>query len=102
MHIGYIPTDKVIGLSKLPRITEMFSQRLQIQERLADQVADAVMKVTNAQGVGVIVEAAHLCVAMRGVNKANAKTITNTVRGCFADDANTRQEFMSLVGMNRK
>ena len=96
-HVAYIPDGRLIGLSKLPRIVEMFARRLQVQERLTDQVADAVMEVLEPQGVGVVIEAAHLCMMMRGVEKQNSRTITSALRGVFRDDARTRDEFLALA-----
>ena len=96
-HVAYIPNGRVIGLSKLPRIVEVFARRLQVQERLTDQVADAVMDVLDPQGVGVVIEAAHLCMMMRGVEKQNSKTITSALHGSFRDDAKTRDEFLRLA-----
>lgn len=96
-HVAYIPNGRIVGLSKLPRIVEVFARRLQVQERLTDQVADAVMEVLEPQGVGVVVEAVHLCMAMRGVEKQNSKTVTSALRGVFRDDHRTREEFLRLV-----
>ncbi|MGH7591177.1 MAG: GTP cyclohydrolase I FolE [Gemmatimonadales bacterium] len=96
-HVAYIPDGRIVGLSKLPRIVEVFARRLQVQERLTDQVADAVMDVLQPQGVGVVVEALHLCMAMRGVEKQNSKTVTSALRGVFRDDHRTREEFLRLV-----
>ncbi|HEU4763673.1 MAG TPA: GTP cyclohydrolase I FolE [Gemmatimonadales bacterium] len=96
-HVAYIPDGRIVGLSKLPRLVEVFSRRLQVQERLTDQVADAVMDVLAPQGVGVVIEAIHLCMAMRGVEKQNSKTVTSALRGVFRDDSRTREEFLRLV-----
>ncbi|KAJ8129406.1 hypothetical protein O1611_g4224 [Lasiodiplodia mahajangana] len=101
MHIGYIPRDNVIGISKLPRIAEMFSRRLQVQERLTREVANAIMEVLKPQGVAVIMESSHLCMVMRGVEKTTTSTITSCVLGCFERKEKTRNEFLSLVGVNR-
>jgi GTP cyclohydrolase IA len=96
-HVAYIPNGKVVGLSKLPRIVEVFARRLQVQERLTDQVAGAIQDVLQPRGVGVVIEASHLCMMMRGVEKQGSKTITSAVRGTFRTDSKTREEFMSLV-----
>ncbi|KAI0139342.1 GTP cyclohydrolase I [Xylariaceae sp. FL1272] len=101
MHIGYIPKNNVIGISKLPRIAEMFARRLQVQERLTREVANAIMEVLQPQGVAVVMESAHLCMVMRGVQKTTATTITSCVLGCFERKEKTRNEFLSLVGVNR-
>ncbi|KAI1745891.1 GTP cyclohydrolase I [Xylaria scruposa] len=101
MHIGYIPNNNVIGISKLPRIAEMFSRRLQVQERLTREVANAIMEVLKPQGVAVIMESSHLCMVMRGVEKTTTSTITSCVLGCFERRGETRHEFLSLVGVNR-
>jgi GTP cyclohydrolase I len=100
-HVAYIPDGRIVGLSKLPRIVEVFARRLQVQERLTDQVADAVMEVLSPQGVGVVIEAAHLCMMMRGVEKQNSRTVTSAVRGLFRDDSKTRSEFLRLVHAGR-
>ncbi|ROW10799.1 hypothetical protein VPNG_05354 [Cytospora leucostoma] len=100
MHIGYIPDQSVIGISKLPRIAEMFARRLQIQERLTKDVATAVMEVLAPQGVAVVMESSHLCMAMRGVEKPAATTITSCVLGCF-ERKKTRDEFLNLIELNR-
>ena len=96
-HVAYVPDGRILGLSKLPRIVDMFARRLQVQERLTDQVADAVMEVLGPRGVGVVVEAAHLCMMMRGVEKQNSKTVTSALRGIFRDDPKTRDEFLRLA-----
>jgi GTP cyclohydrolase I len=101
MHIGYIPSNTVIGLSKLPRVAEIFARRLQIQERLTKQVAHAIMEIIKPQGVAVVMESNHLCMAMRGVEKASAMTLTSCMLGCFERKSRTRKEFMDSVGMNR-
>ena len=96
-HIAYIPDGRIVGLSKLPRIVEIFSRRLQVQERLTEQIAGAIEDVLNPLGVGVVIEAYHLCMMMRGVEKQNSKTITSALRGSFRDDAMTRDEFLRLA-----
>jgi GTP cyclohydrolase I len=97
VHIAYIPDGKIVGLSKLPRVVEVFARRLQVQERLTEQVASAIMDVLRPQGVGVVIEAAHLCMMMRGVEKQNSKTVTSAMKGIFRDDLRTRDEFLRLV-----
>jgi GTP cyclohydrolase I len=96
-HIAYIPDGKIIGLSKVPRLVEIFARRLQVQERLTEEVASAVEEAIEPRGVGVVVEAYHLCMMMRGVEKQNSKTITSAVRGLFRSDPRTRDEFLRLV-----
>jgi GTP cyclohydrolase I len=96
-HIAYIPDGKIVGLSKLPRIVEMFARRLQVQERLTEQIAQAVQDVLEPKGVGVVIEARHLCMMMRGVQKQNSQTVTSAVRGIFRNDARTREEFLALA-----
>jgi GTP cyclohydrolase I len=97
VHVGYLPKGKVIGLSKIARIVDVFARRLQIQERMTNQVADAMMEILSPMGVGVVVEASHLCMMMRGVQKQNSSTITSAMRGLFKKDARTRAEFMNLI-----
>jgi GTP cyclohydrolase I len=96
-HVAYLPDGKIVGLSKIPRVVEVFARRLQVQERLTDQVADALCRVLKPLGVGVVIEAYHLCMMMRGVEKQNSKTVTSALRGAFRDDAKTRDEFLRLV-----
>ncbi|MCH8058360.1 MAG: GTP cyclohydrolase I FolE [Proteobacteria bacterium] len=96
-HVAYIPNGKILGLSKIPRIVDMFAQRLQIQERLTDNVADALMEIVSPHGVGVVVEARHLCMMMRGVEKQNSTAVTSSLRGTFKHDAKTRDEFLRLA-----
>jgi len=96
-HVAYIPDRRILGLSKLPRIVEVFARRLQVQERLSDQIADAIMDILQPHGVGVLIEATHLCMAMRGVEKQNSRTVTSAVRGIFRSDIRSRDEFLRLV-----
>lgn len=100
-HIGYISKDKVIGVSKLARIVEAYARRLQIQERLTQQIARAIMQSINAEGVGVVIEAQHLCMMMRGVEKQNSLMTTSSVLGSFHDSAATRTEFLTLISKLR-
>lgn len=97
-HIGYIPEDKVIGVSKLARVVDVFARRLQIQERLTNQIAHTIMEKTGAQGVGVVIEAQHLCMMMRGVEKQNSKMLTSAMHGTFRSQLATRTEFLRLIG----
>ena len=97
-HVGYLPRGRVIGLSKIPRIVDMFAQRLQIQERLTVQVADFLMERLEPKGVACVVEATHLCTMMRGVKKQEATMVTSSMTGTFRRDARTRAEFMGLIG----
>jgi len=96
-HIAYIPNGRIIGLSKTARLVDVFSRRLQVQERLTEQIAQALWDIVQPQGVGVVIEAAHLCMMMRGVEKQNSKTITSAMRGLFLKDPRTRDEFLRLV-----
>jgi len=96
-HVAYLPQGKVIGLSKIARITDMYARRLQIQEQMTKQIADAIMKVTNAAGVGVVIEAQHFCMMMRGVQKQNSSTITSMMLGSFRENHRTRHEFLQLI-----
>jgi GTP cyclohydrolase I len=96
-HVAYLPNRKVIGLSKIPRIVDMYARRLQIQESLTRQIADSVLKVTGARGVGVVIEAKHLCMMMRGVEKQNSSMTTSAMLGRFRTDQRTRMEFLTLI-----
>ena len=96
-HVAYIPNGRILGLSKVPRVVDVFARRLQVQERLSDQIADALMDVLEPQGVGVVIEAQHLCMMMRGVEKQNSTRVTSAVRGVFRDSPITREEFLRLV-----
>src|SRR6266404_3629585 len=98
MHVAYLPKDKVLGLSKIPRIVDMFARRLQLQERLTQQVAEAIHDVISPRGVGVLCEARHFCMMMRGVEKQEASTVTSTMLGSFRSQKATRDEFLALVG----
>lgn len=96
-HIAYVPNGKVIGLSKIPRLVDVFSRRLQVQERLTKQVSEAIQEAINPQGVAVILEAQHLCMMMRGVEKQHSSTVTSAMLGVFKEQVQTRNEFLSLV-----
>jgi len=97
VHVAYIPKGKVIGLSKIPRLIEVFSRRLQIQERLTTQIAETIQKTIEPQGVGVVIEARHLCMMMRGVEKQHSSAVTSSMLGCFREEEETRTEFLSLI-----
>ena len=97
-HIGYIPTGRVFGVSKLARLVDMFARRLQLQERLTEQISQAVFDSIDARGVGVMIEARHLCMMMRGVEKQNSEMVTSSVLGTFRDSETTRDEFLALIG----
>jgi GTP cyclohydrolase I len=100
-HIGYIAQNRVYGVSKLARLVDCFARRLQVQERLTQQIATCLMDPINAEGVGVIIEAQHLCMMMRGVSKQNSKMITSAMLGSFRREHATRDEFLRLIGMER-
>ena len=97
-HVAYIPNKKVVGLSKIPRLVNMFARRLQLQERLTNQIATAIQQKIMPLGVGVVLEARHLCMVMRGVEKQNSQTVTSAMLGAFRENAQTREEFLSLIG----
>jgi len=97
VHVAYIPNGKVIGLSKIPRLIEIFSRRLQIQERLTTQIAETIQNAIQPQGVGVVIEARHLCMMMRGVEKQHSAAVTSSMLGCFRNEQETRSEFLSLI-----
>lgn len=97
VHVAYIPDGKIVGLSKLPRVVEVFARRLQVQERLGEQIADAIEDVLHPKGVGVVIDAVHLCMMMRGVEKQSSRTITSSLRGLFREDSKTRSEFLRLA-----
>ncbi|VXC75320.1 GTP cyclohydrolase 1 1 [Pseudomonas sp. 8Z] len=97
-HVAYIPTGKVLGLSKVARIVDMYARRLQIQENLTKQIADAIQQVTNAAGVAVVIEAKHMCMMMRGVEKQNSVMSSSVMLGAFRESCNTRHEFLQLIG----
>ena len=100
-HVAYLPDKKVLGLSKIPRLVNIFSRRLQIQERLTSQIAQAIQNAIHPQGVGVVIEARHLCMVMRGVEKQNSQTVTSAMLGQFRDSQQTREEFLSLIGRTK-
>lgn len=97
-HVAYIPNGKILGLSKVPRIVEVFSRRLQVQERMTQQIADTLYEALNPEGVGVVIEARHLCMMMRGVEKQNSVATTSAMLGVFREDVKTRSEFLDLIG----
>ena len=96
-HVAYIPNGKVVGLSKIPRLVDIYSRRLQVQERLTNQIANTLLEKINPLGVAVVTEATHLCMAMRGVAKQNAVAVTSAMLGAFREDARTRSEFLNLI-----
>ena len=100
-HVAYLPKGKIIGLSKIPRLIDAYSRRLQVQERLTTEIAQCIQNIVKPAGVAVIVDAVHLCMSMRGVEKQNSYTTTSSMLGCFKDDARTRSEFLSLVAPTR-
>ena len=100
-HVGYLPNKKVVGLSKLARLVEIFAKRLQIQEKLTAQIANTIDEVLQPKGVGVIIEASHLCVATRGIHKPESRMVTSRMLGSFRNDQATRKEFLDLVGFNK-
>jgi GTP cyclohydrolase I len=97
-HVAYLPTDRVVGLSKIPRLVDMYARRLQVQERLTMQIADTLNQKISPRGVAVVIEAKHLCMIMRGVEKQNSVAVTSSMLGVFKDDQNTRNEFLNLIG----
>ena len=100
VHVAYVPSGKVVGLSKIPRIVDMFARRLQVQERMTQQIAELLQERLGAQGVGVVAEGRHMCMAMRGVGKQSADMVTSAMLGCFREDGRTRSEFLSLLRTN--
>ena len=100
-HIGYIPKNKVVGLSKLARVVEVFSKRLQIQEKLTAQIANSIDEVLQPKGVGVIIEASHLCISTRGVHKTDSRMVTSRMLGIFRNNSDTRREFLNIIGYNK-
>ena len=100
-HIAYLPQGKIIGLSKVPRLIDAYSRRLQVQERLTTEIAQCIQNIVKPAGVAVVIDAMHLCMSMRGVEKQNSYTTTSSMLGCFKDDARTRSEFLSLLAPSR-
>ncbi len=100
-HVAYIPNGRIVGLSKMARVVDVFARRLQVQERMTDQIADALEETLTPQGVGVVIEGAHLCMMMRGVQKQGSHTITSALRGAFLSDPRTREEFLQLAHGSR-
>jgi len=100
-HVAYIPNGKVVGLSKIPRLVEMFARRLQVQERMTTEIAETIEEILHPKGVGVVVEASHLCMMMRGVERQNAYAISSSLKGSFSEDSKTRSEFMDLIRNRR-
>ncbi len=100
-HVAYIPNGKILGLSKVPRIVEMFSRRLQVQERLTQQIADTIDDVLNPKGVSVVIEGEHMCMQMRGVEKQNSYATTSSMKGIFLKDSRTREEFLTIISMKK-
>lgn len=101
VHVAYIPDGKIVGLSKIPRIVDMFARRLQVQERMTQQIADVIQKYLKPKGVGVVSEAQHMCMMMRGVEKQNSLATASAMHGLFKQDARTRAEFLNLISKNR-
>ena len=100
-HVGYLPKNKIVGLSKLARVVELFSKRLQIQEKLTAQIANTIDEILKPKGVGVIIEASHLCIATRGVHKETSRMVTSRMLGLFRDNSDTRREFMDIIGYSK-
>ena len=100
-HIGYLPKNKIVGLSKLARVVELFSKRLQIQEKLTAQIANAIDEILKPKGVGVIIEASHLCIATRGIRKEASRMVTSRMLGLFRDNSDTRREFLDIIGYSK-
>ena len=100
-HVGYLPKNKIVGLSKLARVVELFSKRLQFQEKLTAQIANTIDEILKPKGVGVIIEASHLCIATRGVRKETSRMVTSRMLGLFRDNSDTRREFMDIIGYSK-